>query len=86
MSMPIITIQEKITNQVVFNEFSMARSFRKNFIEAASQGSNIYANKVFCAWDFGIATDEAAKLKAKSIHTEFKVCANHYIYIFICYG
>lgn len=56
-----------------FCTYSMAVSFRKNFIEGAGGVKNAYANKVFCAWDFGIATQEAAELQMKSIHTEFKV-------------
>lgn len=31
---------------------------------------NIYAKKIFCAWDYGIATREAAELKSSAIYHE----------------
>ncbi|KAJ9580188.1 hypothetical protein L9F63_004131, partial [Diploptera punctata] len=49
---------------------SMARSYRKTFIETTGDLKNIFALKVFCGWDFSIATDEAAALKSKSIYND----------------
>lgn len=56
----------------------MATSFRKSFIENAGSEKNVYANKVFCAWDFGISKAETADLKSKSIQTEFKVTSKRF--------
>ncbi|XP_054273355.1 transmembrane channel-like protein 5 isoform X2 [Macrosteles quadrilineatus] len=50
----------------------MASSYRKSFIETAGGIKNIYAHKVFCGWDFSIATEKAAKLKAESLARELK--------------
>ncbi|GLH12237.1 uncharacterized protein GBIM_16986, partial [Gryllus bimaculatus] len=51
---------------------SMAKSYRKSFIETSQGIKNIYAHKIFCGWDFGIATEESAILKSKSILNELK--------------
>lgn len=32
----------------------------------------MYANRVFCGWDYGIATQEAAQLKSSAIYNELK--------------
>ncbi|GLH12232.1 TMC5_1 protein, partial [Gryllus bimaculatus] len=52
--------------------FHMAKSYRKSFIETSQGIKNIYAHKIFCGWDFGIATEESAILKSKSILNELK--------------
>ncbi|PSN57177.1 hypothetical protein C0J52_01475 [Blattella germanica] len=49
---------------------SMARSYRKTFIETTGDLKNVFAHKVFCGWDFSIATSEAAVLKSKSVYNE----------------
>ncbi|KDR19382.1 Transmembrane channel-like protein 5 [Zootermopsis nevadensis] len=51
---------------------SMARSYRRTFIETAGGLKNVVTHKVFCGWDFSIATGEAAALKSKSIYNELK--------------
>lgn len=51
---------------------SMARSYRRTFIETAGDIKNMFAHKVFCAWDFSTATSEAAALKSKNIYNELK--------------
>ncbi|KAK7867508.1 hypothetical protein R5R35_009411 [Gryllus longicercus] len=51
---------------------SMAKSYRKSFIETSQGIKNIYAHKIFCGWDFGIATEESAILKSKSILNELR--------------
>ncbi|XP_069692484.1 transmembrane channel-like protein 7 isoform X2 [Periplaneta americana] len=51
---------------------SMARSYRKTFIETAGDLKNVFAHKVFCGWDFSTATNEAAVLKSKSIYNDLK--------------
>lgn len=55
---------------------SMARSYRKSFIETSGSLSNVYSHKIFCAWDFGIANEKAADLKHNSIYTELKESIN----------
>lgn len=50
-----------------------AYSYRRNFIETAGGLSHVFANKVFCGWDFGIVSQHTAALTANSIYNEFKV-------------
>lgn len=55
------------------NKFcSMARSYRKSFIEATDNTPNLYCHKIFCAWDFGLAYQQAAELKHRNIFRELK--------------
>lgn len=56
-----------------FYIFRTAYSYRLNFIETSGGLSHVFANKVFCGWDFGVVTPEAAKLNANSLYNEFKV-------------
>lgn len=51
---------------------SMARSYRRTFIETAGDVKDIFFNKVFCGWDFGIATYDTAELKSDSIYNELQ--------------
>ncbi|XP_065161107.1 transmembrane channel-like protein 7 [Atheta coriaria] len=51
---------------------SMMRSYRVNFIETKGGLKNIFAHKVFCTWDFSIATENASRLKSSAIYHEFK--------------
>lgn len=51
----------------------MARSYRRNYIETEGGLKNAFALKVFCGWDYSIATKEAAQLKCSSIYFELKV-------------
>lgn len=50
-----------------------AYSYRLNFIDTAGGLSHVYANKVFCGWDFGVVSEQAAALTANSLYNEFKV-------------
>ncbi|XP_015509206.1 transmembrane channel-like protein 5 isoform X1 [Neodiprion lecontei] len=50
----------------------VARSYRKNFIETAGGLTNLYASKIFCGWDFGIASYKAANLRSATIYGELK--------------
>eukprot|EP00079_Xenopus_tropicalis_P030652 XP_012826808.1 PREDICTED: transmembrane channel-like protein 5 isoform X2 [Xenopus tropicalis] len=50
--------------------FSMARSFRKNFINPASFSGN--ACKLLCSWDFSITHEKAVNLKRKHLSTQIK--------------
>ncbi|CAK1595758.1 unnamed protein product [Parnassius mnemosyne] len=52
--------------------YRTAYSYRRNFIEIAGGLSNVFASKVFCGWDFGITSQQAAALNASSIYNEFK--------------
>lgn len=51
----------------------MAKTYRKNFIETAGGLKNVYANKVFCSWDFNIADEKAANLNSQIIYHELRV-------------
>ncbi|XP_015588696.1 transmembrane channel-like protein 5 [Cephus cinctus] len=50
----------------------VAHSYRKCYIETAGGVYNLYASKIFCGWDFGIASMKAASLKSASIYGELK--------------
>ncbi|XP_045521072.1 transmembrane channel-like protein 3 isoform X1 [Pieris brassicae] len=52
--------------------YRTAYSYRRNFIETSGGLSNVFANKVFCGWDFGIVSAHAASLNAASLFNEFK--------------
>jgi hypothetical protein len=53
--------------------YSMARSYRRTSIETAGDVRDIFCHKVFCGWDFGIASHDAAALKSNSIYNELQV-------------
>ncbi|KAM9305535.1 transmembrane channel-like protein 5 [Gastrophryne carolinensis] len=50
--------------------FSMAKSFKKNFINPASFSGS--AAKLLCSWDFSITNEKAVKLKKKHLSTHMK--------------
>ncbi|KAJ8730379.1 hypothetical protein PYW07_017417 [Mythimna separata] len=56
--------------------YRTAYSYRLNFIETSGGLSHVFANKVFCGWDFGVVTQEAAQLNANSLYNEFKELLN----------
>ncbi|XP_071443918.1 transmembrane channel-like protein 7 [Hetaerina americana] len=49
-----------------------AKAYRKSYIETGSVVKHMYSHKLFCGWDFGIATEQGALLKRQSIVNEFK--------------
>lgn len=55
---------------------SAAKSYRRSFIETEGGLKNVFANKVFCGWDYNIATRNAAELKSKAIYHELKELIN----------
>ncbi|NWI58409.1 TMC5 protein, partial [Calyptomena viridis] len=50
--------------------FSMAKSFRRNFVNP--QGYSGIASKLLCTWDFNITNEKAVKLKQKNLSTQMK--------------
>ncbi|XP_064376394.1 transmembrane channel-like protein 5 isoform X2 [Dromaius novaehollandiae] len=50
--------------------FSMAKSFRKNFIDPQAYPGN--AIKLVCTWDFNITNEKAVKLRQKNLSTQIK--------------
>ncbi|XP_049869029.1 transmembrane channel-like protein 3 [Pectinophora gossypiella] len=56
--------------------YRTAYSYRRNFIETAGGFSHVFASKVFCGWDYGIVSPQAAALTATSIYNEFKELLN----------
>ncbi|XP_037872761.1 transmembrane channel-like protein 7 [Bombyx mori] len=52
--------------------YRTAYSYRRNFIETGGGVTLIFANKVFCGWDFGIVSHKAAEFTSTSIYNEFK--------------
>lgn len=62
-----------IVTDTCFTFYSMARSYRRSFIETSGGLKNVYAHKVFCGWDYSIATKEGAQLKSNAIYNELKV-------------
>lgn len=55
---------------------SMARSYRRSFIETSGGIRSMLAHKIFCSWDFGISNNRAAQLKHKAIFLELKEVVN----------
>ncbi|KAH7943642.1 hypothetical protein HPB52_009666 [Rhipicephalus sanguineus] len=52
--------------------YSLTRSYKQNYIETSMGVKDVYCAKVFSAWDFSIASREAAMLKSRSIYNELK--------------
>lgn len=52
--------------------YSLTRSYKQNYIEVSMGVKDVYCAKVFSAWDFSIASHEAATLKSRSIYNELK--------------
>ncbi|NWV12436.1 TMC5 protein, partial [Ptilonorhynchus violaceus] len=50
--------------------FSMAKSFRRNYIDPLTFSGN--ASKLLCTWDFNITNEKAVKLKQKNLSTQIK--------------
>ena len=50
----------------------VARSYRTCYIETSGGIHNLYASKIFCGWDFGVASYKAASLCSASIYRELK--------------
>lgn len=53
--------------------FSASAAYKQSFIETEGGLKNVFAQKIFCGWDFSIATNEAANLKSHAIYHELKV-------------
>lgn len=56
--------------------YRTAYSYRVNFIDTSGGLSHVFANKVFCGWDFGVVSHHAATLNATSLYNEFKELLN----------
>ncbi|XP_039754455.1 transmembrane channel-like protein 3 [Pararge aegeria] len=59
--------------------YRTAYSYRRNFIEPSgghSAFSHLLAAKLFCGWDFGIASPAGAALAAHALYLEFKELLN----------
>ncbi|XP_019397319.1 PREDICTED: transmembrane channel-like protein 5 isoform X1 [Crocodylus porosus] len=50
--------------------YSMAKSFRNNFVNPQTYSGN--AGKLLCIWDFNITNDKAVRLKQKNLSTQIK--------------
>ncbi|XP_015111928.1 transmembrane channel-like protein 5 [Diachasma alloeum] len=50
----------------------VARSYRKCYIETSGGIHNLYATKIFCGWDYSIASLKAANRCHQSIYRELK--------------
>ncbi|KAK0090411.1 hypothetical protein PV325_000693 [Microctonus aethiopoides] len=48
----------------------VARSYRECYIETSGGFHNLYATKIFCSWDYSIASSKAAKLCSTTIYCE----------------
>ncbi|KAJ8915105.1 hypothetical protein NQ315_000357 [Exocentrus adspersus] len=59
---------------------SVAIDYRRSFIETEGGLQNIFANKVFCGWDYNIATESTARLKSRAIYNELKELLNEVMY------
>ncbi|CAH2106789.1 unnamed protein product [Euphydryas editha] len=62
--------------------YRTADSYRRNFIEPAGGGGGgsavraALATKLFCGWDFGVASPRAAALAARALYHEFRELLN----------
>lgn len=68
-----INTDEYILIAKINHFFSMARSYRHSFIETKGGLKNVLSHKIFCGWDYQIATKETAELKSSSIYQDLKV-------------
>lgn len=68
-----------VTTITSFFITSAARSYRRSFIETEGGLKNVFANKIFCGWDYNIATKDAANLKTKAIYNELKVAPHYHL-------
>lgn len=61
------------------NQFlSMARSYRRSFIETSGGVHNNLAHKIFCCWDFGISNKKSATLKHQTIFNDLQETLNEF--------
>lgn len=60
------------------NNLSMARSYRRSFIETSGGVHNIFAHKIFCCWDFGISNKKSADLKHQTIFNDLQETLNEF--------
>ncbi|XP_011299898.1 transmembrane channel-like protein 5 isoform X1 [Fopius arisanus] len=56
----------------IFLSVKVAKSYRKCFIETSGGIHNLYATKIFCGWDYSIASAKAANRCHQSIYRELK--------------
>ncbi|XP_046959727.1 transmembrane channel-like protein 3 [Vanessa cardui] len=59
--------------------YRTAASYRRHFIEPAGGGGGVRARlaaKLFCGWDFGVASPRAAALAARALYHEFRELLN----------
>lgn len=61
----------------LFQPNSTAESYRKSFI-SASGGDSLRAHKLFCAWDFSISNEHAAKMKKDHVFDELNKSLNEF--------
>lgn len=52
--------------------YSIAKSYKINYVEAGNETTYYFVTKLFCGWDYGITSKNAATLKHKSMGNEFK--------------
>ncbi|XP_018570841.1 transmembrane channel-like protein 3 isoform X2 [Anoplophora glabripennis] len=51
---------------------SVALDYRRSFIETEGGLKYVFAQKIFCGWDYNIATDDAALLKSRAIYNDLR--------------
>ncbi|KAL5017791.1 hypothetical protein ScPMuIL_003513 [Solemya velum] len=51
---------------------SISKSYKKNYIEGSGAFDFYYVSRVFCGWDYGVTSKDAATLKHKGIFNEIK--------------
>ena len=50
----------------------MARQYNKNYLQGGV-GTNVFTEKIFTSWDYGITDDDAYAIKQQSITTDIQV-------------
>uniref|UniRef100_A0A0L8HSK7 TMC domain-containing protein n=1 Tax=Octopus bimaculoides TaxID=37653 RepID=A0A0L8HSK7_OCTBM len=52
--------------------YSIARSYKENYIEATTEDNFYFVTKIFTIWDYSVISRDAAALRHRSIHNEIK--------------
>ncbi|XP_029639191.1 transmembrane channel-like protein 5 [Octopus sinensis] len=52
--------------------YSIARSYKENYIEATTEDNFYFVTKMFTIWDYSVISRDAAALRHRSIHNEIK--------------
>ncbi|XP_035215874.1 transmembrane channel-like protein 5 isoform X2 [Stegodyphus dumicola] len=52
--------------------YSLTNAYQKNYVDTSGEMKNVFCNKIFSAWDYGIETEDAARLRKRAFCNEIK--------------